>query len=85
MTAEEFLQYHLEISYFYDDKTEKVVCYSDEVEQAMVEFAKLHVTEALKAANEHASIIEYDSPFGGTNYLISEESVLTAYPLDLIK
>ena len=48
MTAEEFLQFHLEISYFYDDKTEKVVCYSDEVEQAMVEFAKFHLNNFSK-------------------------------------
>jgi len=48
MTAEEFLQYHLEISYFYDDKTEKVVCYSDEVEQAMIEFAKFHLSNFSK-------------------------------------
>jgi hypothetical protein len=104
MTAEEFLQYHLEISYFYDDKTEKVVCYSDEVEQAMVEFAKLHVTEALKAANEKVILnsVEY-AKYRGTiiktenlGQEVSTEnpqvyiqadsnSILTAYPLDLIK
>jgi hypothetical protein len=59
--------------------------HSEDYYPLLIEFAKLHVTAALKAASEHASIIEYDSPFGGTNYLISEESILTAYPLDLIK
>jgi hypothetical protein len=38
MTAEEFLQNHLQISHFYDDKTNQMVCYSDEVQQAMIEF-----------------------------------------------
>jgi hypothetical protein len=85
MTAEEFLQNHLQISHFYDDKTNQMVCYSDEVQQAMIEFAKLHVIAALKAASENASIIEEDSPFGGTNYLISEESILNAYSLTNIK
>jgi hypothetical protein len=90
MTAEEFLQYHLEISYFYDDKTEKVVCYSDEVEQAMVEFAKLHVTEALKAANEKVQTKEAwwqdNGSDDGFHYtIVDSDSILSAYPLDLIK
>ena len=44
-TAEEFLQNHLRISYFYDDKTNQMVCYGDEVQQAMIEFAKLHIAD----------------------------------------
>jgi len=38
-TAEEFLQNHLEISHFYDDKTNQMVCFSADVEKAMIEFA----------------------------------------------
>jgi hypothetical protein len=52
----------------------------------LIEFAKLHVTEALKAASEHA---ELDYGNGrciecGSNK-IDEQSILAAYPLDLIK
>jgi len=47
-TSEEFLQNHLQISHFYDDKTNQMVCYSDEVQQVMVEFAKLHCEKQLK-------------------------------------
>jgi hypothetical protein len=45
LTAEEFLQNHLRISYFYDDKTNQMVCYGDEVQQAMIEFAKLYIAD----------------------------------------
>jgi hypothetical protein len=86
-TAEEFLQYHLEISYFYDDKTEKVVCYSDEVQQAMIEFAKLHVEAALKEASENADMDNeyYQSVQEGTTGGIDIETILNAYPLTNIK
>jgi hypothetical protein len=43
----------------------------------MVEFAKLHVTAALKAASE-----KVDNVHGGDYFV---ETILTAYPLDLIK
>ena len=78
-TAEDFLQDHLEISHFYDDKTENMVCYSDDVQKAMIEFAKLHVEQALKAASE---LEERD---GTEGYKIYPDSILTAYPLENIK
>jgi hypothetical protein len=86
ITAEEFLQYHLEISYFYDDKTQKVVCYSDEVEQAMVEFAKLHVKAALNTIYEKglSDITTWDGNSEGSEYL-DFDKLIAAYPLDLIK
>jgi hypothetical protein len=57
-TVEEFLQNHLQISHFYDDKTNQMVCYSDEVQQAMVEFAKLHCEAQLKAILENVKVRE---------------------------
>lgn len=50
--------------------------------EAMVEFAKLHVTAALKAALE-------DSPTGSSTDIPSyediENAILNSYPLSLIK
>ena len=77
-TAEDFLQDHLEISHFYDDKTQNMVCYSDDVQKAMIEFAKIHVEAALKAASE---LEETD---GTEGYKIYPDSILTAYPLENI-
>lgn len=58
----------------------------EKAREKMIEFAKLHVTEALKQANEKATINingfiqEYDK-----DCCIDEKSILNAYPLDLIK
>ncbi len=55
---------------------------SDDTVIMMIEFAKLHVTEALKLALE-------DSPTGSItdipSYEDMEDAILNAYPLDLIK
>lgn len=48
-TADDFLQDSL-LSHFYNDDLGKMCCFSDEVQTAMVEFAKLHVEAALRAA-----------------------------------
>ena len=84
-SAEDFLQDHLQISHFYDDKTENMVCYSADVQKAMIEFAKLHVEAALKAASEGQ--IERDL------YMMREygesmdwkSSIINSYPLENIK
>ena len=52
-----------------------------EVERAMIEFAKMHVEAALKAAAENA---EVNIPDYG-DYEVDEESILNAYPLENIK
>lgn len=72
-SAEDFLQDHLQISHFYDDKTENMVCYSADVQKAMIEFAKLHVEAALKEAEYCTE--EYD---------FSVE-IKNSYPLENIK
>lgn len=47
----------------------------------LIEFAKLHVTEALKQASEKAEINVLDY----NNYEVDKESILNAYNLDEIK
>jgi hypothetical protein len=79
-TAEEFLQDHLQISHFYDDKTDRMVCFSDDVQKAMIEFAKLHVEAALKIANEEAlRFVDEDEE---EDY---KPQIIDGYPLDNIK
>ncbi len=53
---------------------------------AMIEFAKLHVEAALKAASEKAEIkyIEPDGCATGDYYDIDKDSILNSYPLENI-
>lgn len=82
VTADDFLQDHLEISHFYDDITQNMVCYSDDVQKAMIEFAKLHVEAALKMAFEEA-------PCGSSTDTVTceemHEAIMNSYPLENIK
>jgi hypothetical protein len=81
-TAEEFLQDSFTISHFYNDKYNRMSCFSDDVQKAMIEFAKLHVEAALKAAAEQAEIEnDWDNQKGN----ISKDSILNAYLLENIK
>ena len=87
-TAEDFLQDHLEISHFYDDKTQNMVCYSDDVQKAMIEFAKLHVKAALKTASEKAETREDVAIFTEGTFntqIVDRNSILNSYPLENIK
>lgn len=83
LTAEEFLQNHHQISHFYNDETDKMCCFSDDMQKAMIEFAKLHVKAALKEALE--SIPCLGSSTDIATYEEVEKAVLNAYPEDLIK
>ena len=60
------------------------------VREAMIEFAKMHVQEALKQASENATVTPIDHeeisegsfrPIWG----VDDESILNAYPLENIK
>lgn len=60
------------------------------VREAMIEFAKIHVQEALKQASENATVTPIDHeeisegsfrPIWG----VDDESILNAYPLENIK
>lgn len=57
-----------------------------EIEEIMIEFAKLHVKQALKQASESADVI-FDDGQCETNqaYSVDKDSILNSYPLDLIK
>lgn len=59
-----------------------------EVERAMIEFAKLHVESALKAASINAETKEeYGNPYDTDDryYVVDKESILKAYPIENIK
>ncbi len=57
--------------------------FSDSISvQMMVEFAKMHVTAALKAASENATVYADE---GGYSEFVDEQSILNAYPLENIK
>jgi len=43
MKAEDFLQDSISISHFYNDKYDKMCCYSDEVVKAMEEYANYKI------------------------------------------
>lgn len=53
-----------------------------DVTKAMIEFAKLHVQEALKQASEKAETIHIRNT---EEYRIDKDSILNAYNLDEIK
>ena len=52
------------------------------IEEVMIQFARLHVTQALKQASENATA--KCDPDDYTPY-INSDSILNAYPLDNIK
>jgi len=72
-TAEEVMQNHLDPH----DCLRVSKCY-DMTLDAMIEFAKLHVEAALKAASE------LEETNGTEGYKIYADSILTAYPLENI-
>jgi len=51
----------------------------------LIEFAKLHVEAALKAASEKADVIYDGISFGTPDYIVDTETILKAYPLKNIK
>ena len=88
-TAEEFFKEYSDNTSLseghYDYLVEK-----NSFKEAMIEFAKMHVQEALKQASEKASVTPIDHeeisegsfrPIWG----VDDESILNAYPLENIK
>jgi hypothetical protein len=77
MTAKEFLKYFLEENP------------SSTFDECMIEFAKYHVEQALKAASENATqqriIGGYGYPNKSNKIVINKNSILNAYPLENIK
>lgn len=61
-----------------------------DIKKAMIEFAKYHVEQALKAADNNATIdiIDREEISEGSFrpvYGVDSKSILNSYPLDLIK
>ena len=76
ITAEELLD-NIEI-------WDGVFVHSKNAKQAMIEFAKLHVEQALKEASEKAQLGKTEK--GVYSVLaVSKNSILNAYPLENIK
>lgn len=77
------MQDHLEISHFYDDKTNQMVCFSSDVQKAMIEFAQMHVEAALRKAAKEVKVYEQ---VGWRSLDASEtRSLYSAYPRTNIK
>ena len=58
------------------------------VTDMLIEFAKMHVQEALKQASVEAEVEhELSNPYDPNSeyQIVNKESILNAYPLDLIK
>jgi hypothetical protein len=57
------------------------------IEQFMIEFAKLHVEAALKTADEKATVtpIDYEEGSWRPIWGVDSDSILNAYPLTNIK
>jgi hypothetical protein len=83
-TAEEWLLNHKELSK-YDvaehDEGGYLGVNEDNLYKIMIEFAKLHVEAALKAAYENIEYTEVDS---SVPYVV-KDSILNSYPLENIK
>lgn len=79
MTAEEFLKcncVNLVGSNIYDGVTPEI----------MIEFANIHVTEALKQASDEAELDYYEGNCRECqSNKINKESILKSYPLENIK
>ena len=87
-TAEEKLRLHYHG--FSDDQFNEFISKFPgiEIKYAMIEFAKLKVTEALEAASENAETdFLLSNPYDPTSgyEVVNKQSILTAYPLENIK
>ena len=59
---------------------DRIITYDDYI-KGMIEFAKMHVQEALKQASEKAE----SYVIGGLTSEVDKDSIINAYSLDLIK
>ena len=79
MTAEEFLK---ELQFEYEETGEYKMYFAIDIPNKLREFAKIKVTEALKTASEQARTMTNNE---STSIIVDKDSILNAYPLDLIK
>jgi len=82
-SAEEFLK--TKNIYVFDGKEGFVQTNFDIIKKSLIEFAKLHVEQALKNAVQNAELIKYTDSFGDPDKYLNQDSILNSYPLDLIK
>ncbi len=78
-TAEEFFKGK---SDSFDTQMRRETFYQNTVKQLMIEFAKFHVEQALKAASKEA--YTRDVPFSD-DVEVDPDSILESYPLENIK
>ena len=79
MTAEEFLK---ELQFEYEETGEYKMYFAIDIPNKLREFAKIKVTEALKKASKQARTMTNNE---STSIIVDKDSILNAYPLDLIK
>lgn len=84
MTTEELFDKYKHGIFLQEDNFVYVVDKED-FEKSMIEFAKYHVTKALKEASIEADITQELGSSGNWFNCVDKDSVLNAYPLDLIK
>ena len=74
-TAEEFLDA------WFNRKGYVVIDQADDIDEALVEYAQIHVKAALKAASEKATVsMRHTRPFSEKRPVVDKESILSAYP-----
>ena len=81
-TAEEFIISTKLVVKF--DNTQGCIL-EEELPSLFIEFAKLHVQAALKAADDNADVTVIDVDMTGTIWGVDSETILNAYPLENIK
>lgn len=81
-TAEEFIISTKLVVKF--DNTQGCIL-EEELPSLFIEFAKLHVQAALKAADDNADVTVIDVDMTGTIWGVDSETILNAYPLKNIK
>lgn len=83
MTAEDCLQESLKISYFYNDKYDRMCCFSDDVQVAMQEYAKIKCQELLLLVAEKAMIdTEWEFITSESNALENYSKRMVNYKID---
>ena len=82
-TSEEFLKNFNE-----EENNIDKLYYDSYVKKAMIEFAKMHVQEALRLASVEAEVEhELSNPYDPNSeyQIVNKDSILNAYPLENIK
>ena len=81
-TAEEFIISTKLVVKF--DNTQGCIL-EEELPSLFIEFAKLHVQAALKAADDNADVTVIDVDMTGTIWGVDSDTILNAYSLENIK